>query len=427
MRRLFAILAAAAALGLSHPSAADAPRTPAGAARAPARGENVAQAKALFNAGAQAYAAGDFRGAIQAFAEAYKLAARPAILFSMAQAHRRQYALDQQPTDLREAIRLYRDYVAQVPKGGRRADAALALAELDPIAARLAERETDEPAPEIKLQTRVAVSSPTAGATVSIDGGPPAPAPLMTEVTPGKHRVRIHAEGHFDQEREVDARPGGVFPIDVTLVERLARLTIAAPEAAQIALDGGLVGVAPLAKPIETPSGRHVVTITLRGHKAWTRQIDLRRGEARALRADLDVSGQRIGAYAFWIAGAGTAGLGVVATAIALDAEASAAAVLDERAHKNISTARLAEYDSAVSRRDDWRRVAAIGYGAGVALGFTGLLLYAFDEPGPDTRPLQRDDRPSTPAPRPAETIVEVAAAPVGSPDLVGVSLAGLF
>ena len=42
----------------------------------------------LFNAGAQAYASGQFDAAIQAFTEAQGILPRPAIVYSLAQAHR---------------------------------------------------------------------------------------------------------------------------------------------------------------------------------------------------------------------------------------------------------------------------------------------------------------------------------------------------
>ena len=57
-------------------------------ARARADDAAVERAQALFNVGAQAYAQGDFSGAIDAFEEAYRVSQRPGILFSIAQAHR---------------------------------------------------------------------------------------------------------------------------------------------------------------------------------------------------------------------------------------------------------------------------------------------------------------------------------------------------
>ena len=132
--------------------------------------QDLEQAKTYFNAGAQAFGAGQFTAAVQAFEEAYKLAPRPAILFSMAQAERRQYAVDRRPENLRRAVAHYRQYLKEVDKGGRRADAAQALSELEPMLAKLdaeprAAGTPPAPPPEV-AQTRLMVSTQTKGAEV---------------------------------------------------------------------------------------------------------------------------------------------------------------------------------------------------------------------------------------------------------------------
>ena len=136
MRRTVIAAALASALSLG-----------ATAARAQAQGGSVEQAKMFFTAGATAYSKGDFRAAIQAFEEAHKLAPRPAILFSMAQAYKRQYFVDRRPEDLRRAVDLYKQYVADVQQGGRRGDAVQALSELEPMLQRVGGDAAAGPAP----------------------------------------------------------------------------------------------------------------------------------------------------------------------------------------------------------------------------------------------------------------------------------------
>src|SRR5439155_20339287 len=84
-----------------------------------ARADDVDKAKMFFNAGAQAYSVGQFAPSIAAFEEAYKLAPRPAILFSLAQAQRKQYFVDHKPYLLERSVENFRKYVEQVPQGGR--------------------------------------------------------------------------------------------------------------------------------------------------------------------------------------------------------------------------------------------------------------------------------------------------------------------
>ena len=55
---------------------------------ADASAQDIDEAKKLFSAGAAAYASGQFSAAIQAFEAANKIVSKPAIVFSVAQAHR---------------------------------------------------------------------------------------------------------------------------------------------------------------------------------------------------------------------------------------------------------------------------------------------------------------------------------------------------
>ena len=64
---------------------------------------SVAKAKELFDAGAREYENGRFDLAIQAFEQAYKIAPRDGIVFSMAQAHRRQFTRSSDPAHLARA------------------------------------------------------------------------------------------------------------------------------------------------------------------------------------------------------------------------------------------------------------------------------------------------------------------------------------
>src|SRR5262249_10580393 len=97
----------------------------------------VAEAKTYYDAGVRAYAAAQYAVAIEAFTEAYRLAPRESVLFSLAQAERRQYTVDRNQKHLRDAIAHFRQYLDAVPEGGRRADSVEALGELEAIASRL--------------------------------------------------------------------------------------------------------------------------------------------------------------------------------------------------------------------------------------------------------------------------------------------------
>src|SRR5215472_3793788 len=146
----------------------------------PARAEDLEQAKMYFNAGAQAYSAGRYAFAVQAFEQAYKLAPRPAIAFSLAQAERKQFFVAKHNDVLAHAVKHYHEYLDQVPTGGRRDDAVNALAELEPLAARVSPETVQSNAPAA-VETRIMVSSQTEHANGSIDGGAMKDIPFMAD------------------------------------------------------------------------------------------------------------------------------------------------------------------------------------------------------------------------------------------------------
>jgi hypothetical protein len=390
--------------------------------------EQLDQAKALFNAGAQAYSVGEFLAAIQAFEEAYKIAPKPAILFSLAQAERRQYSVDKDPKRLQRAVDGFRKYVADVPMGGRRADAVQALGELEPVlekekAKGMVAPPTATAAP--KAAARVMVTSPTVGAQVSLDGSNASEAPFIGEVKPGKHTVNVTATGHDPEKRDIQVVEGGLVALDLPLKEKPALLSVDAPSGAEIAVDGRVVGVAPLNEPISLSHGRHFVAVMKTGAVAWTRDIDVVRGETKKVSPDLTTSGQR--KVAWVVIGTGVAALatGGVFTFLAVGQENKAQDILDEKAKGNIPASRLDDYDRAVDRRDRYRTWSTIGYTAGGALAITGILLYALDRPSTPARDMPTEKPKDQPKPKEPDPMM--SAVPIVSPTMVGASFAIAF
>jgi PEGA domain len=396
-------------------------------AAAPAWAEDATQqAKTLFYAGAQAYEAGQYQAAIQAFTEAYKLSPRPGILFSMAQAHKKQYALDRRPAEAREAVRLYREYVAKVEQGGRRADAAQALSELEPIVDKLGGETAAPPPAERKSPTRLMVSVQAKEATIALDGGKPVGAPFVGEVKPGKHSVKVTAAGYFPEEREVQAAEGGVVAVDVQMREQPGLLTVVARAGADVTIDGRIAASTPMWRPIEVPAGRHFVAVTKRGYKGYSDDLDISRGEARTVTAPLEVTGQRVAAYAlFGVAAAGAITGGILAV-VSVHEQGQAQSIDTTRTTAGgLTDAQLTQYNGFVSSRNAFRTAAGVALAGAFVVGATGVVLVLADQPvvGPA---VHRDEpKPATPAP--SERPLEVSAAPLVGPGLYGASLVGRF
>ncbi|MFT3772199.1 MAG: PEGA domain-containing protein [Minicystis sp.] len=386
------------------------------------------QAKVMFNAGAQAYEAGKYPAAVQAFTEAYRLSPRPGILFSIAQAYRRQYTADKQPVNLRAAIKHYRDYVAKVEQGGRRADAVQALSELEPMAERLgAAGEAAAPPPVAKPQTQLMVSAQTKEALIALDGGKPVEAPLIAEVKPGKHRIHVEAPGFFPEDREVQAADGGVVALDISMREKPGLLTVVARDGTDVSIDGRVAATTPLARPIEVAPGRHFVALTKRGYKAITEDVDIGRGETKRVDGHLEMTGQRVGAYVLMGIGAAAVVSGGVLAGLAVR-EQRAAQTLDEKRLKTgaLTLVDFADYQRHVRTRDDLRRAGGVALGGGVVLGATAVMLAVFDQPVINGARRDAASRPGAPAPV-KDRPMEISAAPILLPGFYGASFTGSF
>jgi PEGA domain-containing protein len=401
---------------------------PAHAADAPDQG------KTLFTAGASAYAAGQFNAAIQAFDESYRLEPRPGVLFSIAQAHRRQYYVDKRPEHLKLAIQNYRDYLSKVSDGGRRADAAQALSELEPIADRLgASAATAPPAPAAPPETRLMVSSPTREATVSVDNGKAMEAPLITEIKPGKHALHLTAPGYFDEDREINASAGGVAALDIALRERPGLLVIKARDGAQLTIDGRYVATTPLPRALEIDAGHHLIALAKNGYYAHTEEIDVGRAETKTLEVNLASTKQRVASYV--LLGTGAAGIlvGGVFAGLAAHQQSLAEAINTQRQARAYDCRDTTvecptkAYQHAVDQRNQLRPIAGVALTAGAVVAATGAVLFLFDQPSLDARPARSDSKPRPATPLPTAAPLEISAAPAIGPGFYGGSFVGRF
>ncbi|AUX48747.1 hypothetical protein SOCE26_102880 [Sorangium cellulosum] len=406
------------------------------APRAASAEEDIEQAKALYNAGAQAYAATRYGDAVQSFEAAYKKAPRPALLFSLAQAYRRLYVVEQRPEALRSAIANYRRYLAEVRQGGRRADAAEALSELGVIAARLDATAAAAPAapatpegpaeapPEVRTRARISVTSPTAGARVSLDGRPPVEVPMMAEVAPGKHRIRITAEGYVAEEREVVAVEGDLTGIDRELRELPALLQVKAPRGVEVTLDGRLLGTTPLPLIQVDPGTRFIVAMK-NGHKPFSSALSLGRGQRHVVEVALSVSVQRKVSYGLFTVGTLSAAVGALTALVSLEHQDAAREIADKRKERGISERELRDYEQELGERDDLANATSGLLSTATAFWLGGVVLYLFDTPSPPPPPLPARTEPSPS--RPGGPMLELSATPILGPGLGGVGLTGRF
>lgn len=357
---------------------------------------SIAKAREYFQAGAQAYTLGEFGAAIQAFEQAYAIAPRPAVLFSMAQAERRLYFLSQEPTHLQRAVDMYRRYLAEETQAARKPDAVQALSELEPLLLRVASPSSKvapvagdaarlPPPTPTPSPTRVMISSPAQGAILSLDRQTPATSPLVREVEPGEHVVRIDAPGYRPAERRVIAVSGELVTVDVPLAEKPALLEVQAPADAQLSVDGRVQGRCPFPKPLELSPGNHLITVSKSGFIGIAREQNLVRGQTTVFTAPLRRSGQRTAAMYLLGASASALTTSLILGYIASNQSSAADSFLRLRGKRDLSAADLAEYSSARSDYDKIQSAAWLSAGVGVALGIAGLVLRNYDSGSVET------------------------------------------
>lgn len=387
--------------------------------------DEVDRARTLFNAGAQAYSNAQYFDAVRSFEQAYAVAPRPQLLFSLAQAERKQFFASNDASYLRHAIAHYKEYLEQVPSGGRRSEATEAKADLEARLARLDPQQATSSASSEKRKPRVTVYSATPGALVSYDGGKPQELPFFGDLEPGKHHVRVFADGFFDEQRDISGDRNVDQPLDVPLRERPASVTIALDTSADIYVDGRILTTTPLSGPIEIAPGSHVISVSANGRKALSQEIVLPRGKPYRFEPKLETSGQRVVAYT--LLGVGGAGIltGAAFGLVALGQEGHATNVRDTASQQNISSDDLASYNRAIDRRDAFRTVSIVAMSAGAAVAAGGAALFFFDRPSIGVV-APRSIEP-TPQPRKPDQPLDLTAYPVLGPGTWGGGLTARF
>jgi tetratricopeptide (TPR) repeat protein len=384
-------------------------------APAAAEDDKKAEAEKYFRAGENAYNTGQYLVAAQAFEEAYELLPVPAIAFSTAQAYRLLYVTDKQPAYVKRAVELYRTYVQQVKEGGRVPDATSSLAELEPVLERL-EREGKSMAMPIQApRTQLMISSQVSPARGEV-AGKSGPLPLIVEVAAGEYQVKADADGYYPVDIKATAVEGEFIVVEVDLLPRPAILDVEAEEGARVEVDGRPVGSTPLARPIEVPAGKHFVAITRRGRRAYSREIDARRGETVKIEAGLRATGQRKAVPWVW---GGALVLGLAAGAAggwALVEQGKASDLDDKRRTESITAEELDQYLEHRQNRDDATRAMWAFAGASVVTATIGTLMYLFDRPEAEAPPPTFMPAPDSPA-----------VSPFATEGGAGISIAGSF
>jgi len=404
----------------------------------------------LFDAGAEAYDAGQYLIAAEAFLKAHALIKSPALQFSAAQAYRRQYLMDGSPDSLRRAVRLYRDYIRDDASGDRREEAMKALADLVPLEARLrkknvaaiaptsptptatpppattgkpssgkpapvpipvpgstppapapvpdiAPEEPEEPEPEPPRKTRVLISAKPTAAEVSIDGGAFVRVPAVVEVNSGPHKVHAKAEGYFEEDFQVDAVEKELVARHVVLRPKPGRLSVNGVSGASLSLDGQLRAVLPLERPLEVEPGEHFISMTRPGRVSYTKTVTIERDKDVRVQAEMAMTNQRIGAWSTFVIGfMGAAATGVLG-GLTWNQNTLATNLETERTSGTMTPGEITAYNDALQRRNAYSTATIITGSASALVLLTSAGMFLFDNPPTIPVPQKKDSTNTSP------------------------------
>jgi tetratricopeptide (TPR) repeat protein len=431
------------------PPAKPAPPAPKAKAKAkPADDASKQRARKLFKMGSLAFKAGRYADAVQAYGEVYKIVPKPALWFFIGEALKQQYFAEGS-IDIRllqQALESYGRYVREAPAGKRRGLAFKAIADLEVLLAKLggtqlAPGEGGTPGegqptgpPARRLRTSLMVDTPIKGAKVTIDGKEAQDAPLMLNLEAGKHKVVVSAPGYKTYEREIQLAPGQMYPLDAKLEEKPAMLSIKGDSGAEVLVDGRPAGETPILKPIEVDAGVHRVVIGDSGYDLIAEDMRLDRGETKDINVELNMTGQRITAWTLFSVGAVNAIGGAVFAGLAVSAQNKAQnvqSILDSN-ERAITVDEQTQLNDNLQKRDDFRRVAGVAFGAAALTAGVGLVLYITDSPGlyaaaaeqPSISDEPKDDEDE---PKDDEDAIEIGGGVAPTPDGVAFMLQGRF
>lgn len=200
-------------------------------AASPARGDDLADAKARFRRGVDLYKEKRWKDAMDAFEAAYRLRPHGALHYNVAQCRER---LEDWPG----ALRGYRSYLREVPDASDR-DAVLASMK------RLEERLA-----AARVQVLLLDSAP-AGARVTVEGLERGRTPLHVVLQPGSYAVELALQGHetWAERIEVGATASALVDVKLTPAPPPPELSARpAPAAAEDAASAPVRVAAPAAR-----------------------------------------------------------------------------------------------------------------------------------------------------------------------------------
>jgi hypothetical protein len=159
----------------------------------------LAEARARYREGAQAYAEGRYKDAIDLFLDADRLRPSAALSFNIARAYEKL-------RDASGALRWYRDYLRRADNPVDREQVQLRIGTLENLLRQ-------------KGVQQLTILSEPSGATVLIGGRPMGVTPWTGDLPPGAHHLELRLRGYADAESDFELPAASAIDVRVALVQ----------------------------------------------------------------------------------------------------------------------------------------------------------------------------------------------------------------
>ena len=169
--------------------------------------------------------------------------------------------------------------------------------------------------------------------------------PCVAPLPAGRYKLRVTQTGFQPKEIEFVKRPAETLKLNVTLVSAQTSgqlLVDTNVQGAQVRVNGQLIGQAPMAMPIDVPSGAANIEVIAQGFQPWRRMVQVNPGQLSRVNALLDMvpgpvpitqpeviykntgdSSMRKAGWALFGTGWGLMALGGASFAVAFDAKST--------------------------------------------------------------------------------------------------------
>lgn len=215
----------------------------------------VAEARQRFQRGVDLYEERNYTAAMVEFQRAYELTRNPAVLYNISATH-------ELSGHMVEALDAMLEYERLAPR--------------DVVAARRAE--VDAALGRIRRSiATIIVRVEAEGLTLAVDGLQRSVSEARTglRVAAGRHRVTLSARHYQTREEEFDISGGNSVTITEGLTPESAFFTVECNiPAAEILVDGQVVGQTPVTSPLPLPEGTHHVVVRRLGYTPYETDVN---------------------------------------------------------------------------------------------------------------------------------------------------------